>query len=108
MLNVSVAPSLRTSMVAVNIVHRLSHLLYEEYQVLPLGGISLRADVGHKGTEIAAYQHAAGLARDVLQQPEQISRHEFYAVHSKSFTSSDVPFLVSQLVLSVESTRFIE
>ena len=81
-------------MMAVNIVHRLSHLLYEKYQVFPLGGISLRADVGHKGTN--------------KKQPEQISRHEFYAVYSKSFTSSDVPFLVSQLVLSVESTRFIE
>ena len=59
------AVHLQDAHLAVYVVHRLLHLLHKENQVLALRGVSLRANVGHEGAEVAAHQHAAGLALDV-------------------------------------------
>ena len=55
------AVHLEDAHLAVDVVHRLFYFLNKEYQVLPLGGIGLRAEIGRKGAEVAAYEHATGL-----------------------------------------------
>ena len=47
-------------------MHRLLHLLHEEDEVLAPRGIGLRTEVGREGADVAAYEHTAGLALDVL------------------------------------------
>ena len=64
--SVEYAIHLEDAHLAVDVVHRLLDFLNEKNEVLALGGIRLCAEVGCEGAEVAAYECAAGLARDVL------------------------------------------
>ena len=60
------AVHLEDAHLAIDVVHRLLDFLNEENEVLAYGGIGLRTEVGCEGADVATYEFAAGLARDVL------------------------------------------
>ena len=60
------AVHLQQAHLAVDVTHILTDFFHEKNQVFGLGGISPRADVGREGAEIAANEHATGLAQNVL------------------------------------------
>ena len=60
------AVHLEDAHLAVDVVHRLLHLLDEEDEVLALGGVGLRAKVRREGADVATHERTRGLTRDVL------------------------------------------
>ena len=56
----------------VDVVHRLSHLFDEQYDVAPQRGISLCAEIRREGADVAADKYTAGTAFNILRMCRQL------------------------------------